>query len=171
MTWIIAAIVLWIPILHLWLHALLPWWRKQPYLFFTFGLVMGVGFLLIARKIAALPSLPVFLPQKLYWYAGWGLIIAGATAVMTSIFTLGPRRFFLWAVFYPKSVERLRIQNGIFKILPHPAYFGYLLLAAGNFLLSGKLYTFLILIIGLILIPVVIYLEEKELTERINKYQ
>ena len=165
MSWIIAGIVLAVPTIHLWLHALLPWWRKQPFLYYGFGGILGLGALFLTSKAEEI-SPAVLNPTGNLELIGNILIVIGAIAVLSSIVTLGPKRFFMWAVFYPDSVEQRRVKGGIIKYIPHPAYFGYLTAAVGNLLSSGQLYLVGILVWVVILTPIVIKFEEEELTTR-----
>lgn len=168
MSWIISTIVLAVPVMHLWLHALLPWWRQRPGRFYVWAGLLACGSLLLAKHWAAV-SPQIFIPSGMAQMAGYLLVIFGAGLVLSSIITLGPRRFFLWAVFYPDAVPRVRIRSGVFKFFPHPAYLAYLLAALGNFLSNGQLYLLGLLIWATVLTPVVIYLEEQELSRRVNE--
>ena len=165
--WIITGFIAPIPLFHLWLHALLPWWRKHPILFYACAvLVWAASFALFAMfdKSAGI----FFISHQNAAFGGYFLIIIGFIAGLSSIAILGPKRFFVWAVLRPESVQRTRISKGPFHWFPHPAYLGYLLISIGNFLASGKFYSLLVAIFLFTLTPMVILLEEKELKRRIE---
>ncbi|MBI5728527.1 MAG: hypothetical protein HY984_02115 [Candidatus Magasanikbacteria bacterium] len=167
MSAIIAALMLPIPLAHLWLHALLPWWKKYPRLFYFWGFIIWDG------AFAIVPTLDIISPIAIYptsFLRGIGLILiaTGLVAIIWSALTLGARRFFVWAVLRPESTSQIRINHGPFEWLPHPAYSGYVLLALGNFLINGKLYLAGILLYTLITLPIVIWLEDHELGQRID---
>lgn len=165
MSWVIAALVIFVPTIHLWLHALLQWWKKQPLLFYGFAGLLGAGTLFLTNVVE--PHSPVaFDPSTSLELIGYALIAVGAAGVLLSIITLSPKRFFMWAVFYPQQVKQSRVKKGIFSFIPHPAYFGYILIAIGNLLTSGKLYLVGALLWAIILIPIIIKFEEEELERR-----
>ena len=170
MRWIITAIIVSIPFLHLWLHALLAWWRKRPYLYYLiFCPLVWLAAILFFKNIdSTFPSL-LFSPTQLVSKVGKILMLLGLVAIISSVITLGPKRFFMWAVLRPESVRRTRVTRGPFAFLPHPAYFGYLTVAFGNFLSSGKFYLSAVFALLFALTPIVIWFEEKELSERIDK--
>lgn len=173
MKWIDSAIMFPVPIIHFWLHALLPWWRKRPVLFYLWALLLFFCALSVAPYIASI-SPCIFTPSVITRSFGIGLKVIGALAILTSIMTIGIKRFFLWAVLKPESVPKIRIIKGPFKFVPHPAYFGYILLVLGNLLGSGALYLVGILAWLVAFLPLVIILEEKEIDARIgtkNKFR
>lgn len=104
---------------------------------------------------------------------GIGAILAtcGVFAIASSILALGPKRFFLWAVLKPQSVPQMHIRKRPFTLIPHPAYIGYLCIALGNLLANGTLYLAGVLAWLIILTPIVIVFEEKEMRERFEKTQ
>lgn len=167
MSWIITAIIVPVPLFHLWLHALHSFWKKQPFLFYIFSFLMWIGTFLFFKPIDAISPI-FFAPSDTFITSGFIVMAIGTLLVLSSIITLGPKRFFVWAVFYPESVQQIRLIRGPFKFIPHPAYIGYLLVALGNFLLSGKLYLALVFIFLFALTPIMIYFEEKELSARIH---
>ncbi len=85
-----------------------------------------------------------------------------------SLFTLGPKRFFVWAVLRPQEVMQKYIASGIFKFIPHPSYTGILLILFGIFILSGRTYLAGAFIFAVSFFPTAIYFEEKELHERLK---
>ena len=93
----------------------------------------------------------------------------GALGAISSFLIIGPKRFLMWAVLNPTSTEQKIVHSGPFKLVPHPAYLGYLCAASGALLASGKLYLAVALIFLLALTPLVIYLENRELTQRALK--
>ena len=154
-----------IPLIHLWLHGMRTWWIKRPRIFFGFAILLWIlsffFFSYIDRSF-----LSQFNPSFELQLIGWILLILGGGLIFYSLFTLGWRRFFLLAVFYPHITPQIHIKKGLFSFFPHPAYAGYLILLLGGILLSGKIYLSLIFIISLILTPLVIFFEEEELKER-----
>lgn len=164
---IIAAIILPVPVFHLWLHALLPTWRKHPFVLYLFGLALWVGaFYLIPVLDGISPQ--AFNPTNTSTIIGAGLIVVGFLAALWSLLTLGPIRFFVWAALRPSPALAVRIISGPFRFLPHPAYLGYVVVALGNLLWTGKLYLAGILTFLIILTPLVIWFEEHELAARIK---
>ncbi len=164
---IIAALLLPIPVLHLWLHALLPAWRRQPLSFYVFCLLLWAGAFFLVPKIEQVSPI-AFVPGAALQNVALAVIGLGVLLMLASLLTLGFRRFFLWGVLHPAEFPVLKPSNFIFILLPHPAYFGYILVAVGNVLTSGKFYTIGILALLLILLPLVIWLEEEELKSRIK---
>lgn len=162
---IIAGIMAVIPIAHLWLHALLPWWRKRPVLFYLWAGAVGAAAIYLFPRIATI-SPTLFAPSPLLRILGWALMAAGALLVLGSIATLGPRRFFLWAVLHGTKMERAA--TGPFRLIPHPAYLGYAIVALGNLLSNGALYLAGPLALYLALMPIVIFFEEEELGTRVG---
>lgn len=154
-----------IPIAHLWLHALLSWWRKYPFGFYLFCIALWSGNLILALYVKNLfPNSP-FLFNKTYPTIGIALIAIGLFLVMGSIFSLGIKRFFLWSVLNPRSNPFLK-KPKLFEYFPHPAYLGYLLITIGNFIILGTTIALMGLISFLVLIPIVIFIEEEELKKR-----
>ena len=164
---IIAALVLPVPFFHLWLHALLPFWRRSPLALYVFGLALWIGAFKFLPAIA-LFSPAAFEPTPAIRYLGTALMIIGFLFAAWSLATLGPVRFFVWAVLRPLAAPRVRVSRGPFSFVPHPAYLGYVVVALGNLLHSGRLYLAGVLAILLFLTPLVIWLEEHELEERVE---
>lgn len=162
---IIAALLLPVPIFHLWLHAMLPFWRKHPMLYYALWFAVWV---LIFTQVRTLYTIApqVFNPSQAIVMLGWILMIFGAASMLSSLITLGPKRFFVWAVLRPQSVQKMRITKGPFRFIPHPGYIGYILIALGNFLSDGKLALLAVLFYLLSFTPIVMYLEEEELKAR-----
>ncbi|MEK7516827.1 MAG: methyltransferase [Patescibacteria group bacterium] len=161
----IAGLIAAIPIAHLWLHALLPWWKKRPALFYVWAAAVGAAAIYLFPRIATI-SPTLFATSPLLRTLGWVLMGAGALLVLGSIATLGPRRFFLWAVLHGTKTERAA--TGPFRLIPHPAYLGYATIALGNILSNGALYLAGPLALYLALMPIVIFFEEEELKGRMR---
>lgn len=156
-----------VPLFHLWLHALLPFWKKNPALFYVLCIFLWVFSFLFLKKISEI------LPHAYYagdFQAILGFLLAGLgfTFVAFSILSIGAKRFFVWAVLKPSSTEQKRITSGLFKTVPHPAYLGEILISLGLFFLSGKFYLLLVFFFLFCFLPISIYFEEKELSERIR---
>lgn len=164
---IIAAIILPIPFFHLWLHALLPLWRRRPFGLYLFGLALWIAAFKLT-PILDLASPIAFMPGDGWRTFGTILVIIGFAFAAWSLLTLGPLRFFVWAVLRPGAASKIRITSGPFSFLAHPAYIGYLIVAVGNLISSGKLYLVGIFALLMLLTPVVIWLEEHELGERLE---
>lgn len=165
---IIAAIILPVPFFHLWLHALLPWWKKHLHIFYGLCGLMWIGSFFFV-KILDRVSIFAFFPSIDLKRFGYFLMILGAFAVSVAIMTLGAKRFFMWAVLRPESAPRIRIHKSLYNLFPHPAYIGHITIALGNFLSNGKLYLGLISVALFILMPIVIYFEEEELRRRVGQ--
>lgn len=163
MDWLIAAIIAPVPLFHLWLHALLPQWQRFPWMVYAWGLFLWI---LSLALFAKLESGLFFIPQKDIKWLGWSLIIFGTISIVSSIITLGMKRFFMWAVLKPDSVTQKHITKGILHFVPHPAYFGYLAISLGNFLSIGEWHLLFLFLYLLIFTPIVIRLEEEELHRR-----
>ena len=116
------------------------------------------------------PLSPIlFTPGNTLIKIGYALMALGALGAISSFLIIGPKRFLMWAVLNPTSTEQKIVHSGPFKLVPHPAYLGYLCAASGALLASGKLYLAVALIFLLALTPLVIYLENRELTQRALK--
>lgn len=168
MFWIISAIITPVPLIHLWLHAMLKFWRKHPFIFYALCISMWIGTFLFFKPVDEI-SFFLFAPSNNLAMVGFVLISLGVLAVTGSIIALGPKRFFMWAVLRPQEVKQIRISSGLFKFIPHPAYIGYLFVALGNFLAGGKFYLALVFLFLFALTPIIIYFEEKELTQRVHE--
>lgn len=168
MFWIISAIIVPVPLIHLWLHAMLKFWRKHPFIFYALCISMWIGTFLFFKPVDEL-SFSFFAPYSNLAMTGFALMSLGVLGIISSIITLGPKRFFMWAVLRPQEVEQIKISSGPFKFIPHPAYIGYLFIALGNFLAGGKFYLALVFIFLFALTPVIIYFEEKELAQRVHE--
>ena len=163
---IIAALIAPVPIFHFWLHGLLGLWRRYPYLLYIWGLVLWLFSILVFTQ--AIPSDRLWIESTVLKIFGWSLISLGLLAALWSIKTLGFKRFFVWGVLHPKSVPAIRERSGPFKFFPHPAYGGYLVIAVGLVLVSGQTFAVGFLAYLLIVTPMAIWLEEKELLARLG---
>ena len=165
--YIVAALIVPVPIVHLWLHALLGWWHERPILFYGWALLVWIGsffYLDFLRWDSRL----LFYPSDSLRFFGWALMLLGCGAILSSILALGVKRFFLWAVLKPDSVDCLRVRSGPFAFLPHPAYMGQVCIMLGNALSSAQAYAWSAFCFVLIAFPLVIVFEERELKERLN---
>ncbi|MEK7665036.1 MAG: methyltransferase [Patescibacteria group bacterium] len=164
---IVSIIFVPVPLFHLWLHALLGFWRRKPVLFYILCLFFWLFAFWFFIKIDAVFPLFLFYPSALLFLSGFALIILGLVFMALSILALGIKRFFVFAVLVPLSVKQKRINSGLFKIIPHPAYIGEILIIFGAFLASGKAYLAAAFIFIIALFPISIYFEEKELNQRV----
>lgn len=165
--WVVSAIIAPVPLFHLWLHALLPWWKKRPlglYLVAVFAWIFSILFF----KKMALVSSDLFSPNFLAVATGYIFMAIGILAVASSMITLGPKRFFVWAVLRPESAPHERVKKGPFHFVPHPAYLGYIVLQTGNVLVSGELFALLLLLFLITVTPIVIRWEEEEMLKRLT---
>lgn len=155
-----------LPFAHALLHSALSTWRRRPGNFYTAAIVV---WLVVSMVLWSLPR-PVLLfePGNVMRTIGVVAMVAGAVLVPWAIATLHPKRFFLWAVLHPESVEQVRIGRGPYRLLAHPAYTGYELIALGAFIASGIPEALALTGWLLISMPVVIRLEEQELANRIH---
>lgn len=167
MSYAIIAIILPVPIFHLWLHALLPFWKKHPLIAYFLAGLIWVGSFFLMKYFDGISGL-IFSPPFSVEIAGRIFMLVGLIGVLLGIYTLGLKRFFVWAVFRPNSVEQTYVKKGIYKFVSHPAYLGYLLAALGDFLYCGKAYLAVAFILLLALTPITIWLEEQELKKRIS---
>lgn len=168
MSWLIIAFIVPIPIFHLWLHALLDFWKKHPLAYYAICAPFWIASFFLFQSIDQL-SPYLFTPSETLVKIGYALMTLGALGAVSSFLTLGPKRFLMWAVLRPFSTPQKIVSSGPFKCVPHPAYLGYLCAALGDFLMSGKLYLAATLIFLLALTPLVIYFENRELTQRAKK--
>jgi protein-S-isoprenylcysteine O-methyltransferase Ste14 len=166
MSWLIIAFIIPIPIFHLWLHALLDVWKKHPLAYYAVCAPLWLSSFFLFRPIDQL-SPYLFTPSDVLVKIGYALMALGVLGIISSFLTIGPKRFLMWAVLNPTSTEQKIVHSGPFKLVPHPAYLGYLCVALGDFLASGKLYLVAALIFLLALTPLIIYFEQKELQKRI----
>jgi len=167
-SWITLAVIAPVAILHLWLHALLPSWRKRPILFYIFCALVWIGSLVLTQPLVIAGAF-LFVPSTASDIAGRILMIIGSIGVVWSVLTLGGKRFFMYAVLRPDAVARVRLKRGPFSFVPHPAYFGYLLVALGMIFYTGMLISAFVFFELFALTPIVIWLEERELKERIGE--
>lgn len=157
-----------VAIVHFWFHALLPTWRKHPVSFYLFAaLIWGITW--VGLRNFAPHSVDLFSPTEPWAMIGKGLKILGLVMAVSSLATLGIRRFFLWAVLRPDSVPKIRFTKGPFAFVPHPAYFGYILIAIGDVMGTGETYSMITVFVLLALTPLMIWLEEEELRKRLGK--
>lgn len=173
MEYIIASILAPVPIIHFWFHGLLYFWKKNPYMFYVWAITLWIGSFFIFRYIDPI-SPKIFLEYSSpgFLYAGIFMRFSGALMVLSSMYTLGLKRFFLWCVLKPDAAHcSVVLTKGPFEFLPHPAYFGFMLLLLGNFLSSGKVYVLVCFVFLFTLLPVVMMLEEEELRARAQKFQ
>lgn len=149
-----------IPVAHLWLHALLPFWRKHPAFFYAFftviGTFIGFGFFEFTswQDVRLRSGLPASFAIS---FATIGLVL-----LLTSLRILGPRRFFLLGVLKPQVFPQRFVESRILRIFPHPAYVGYMLLVLGLLVATNFWLAFAILLENIALYPLVIKWEEKE---------
>ena len=167
MNWFIAALLLPIPLAHLWLHALLPFWRRHTILFYTFSIALWFASLAWFWRIQGF-SPSIFDPSVALTWVGYSLTAFGFFLAIWSSVTLGYKRFLVWVVLKPETFEHTFIIKGPFRHFPHPAYTGYIIAAMGNLLSSGEAFAAGVCILLLFFIPIMIYFEEAELQKRLG---
>lgn len=172
MEYIIASILAPAPIIHLWFHALLYFWKKNIYVFYAWVFTIWLGSFFVFRHIDPGSSKIFFqYASPAFLYFGILMRFTGALMVLSSIYTLGIKRFFLWCVLKPETSGCDVVRHkGPFEFVPHPAYFGYMLLLLGNFFSSGKMYLLYSFIFLFTFMPIVIMLEDEELRDRIKRF-
>lgn len=154
-----------VPLAHFAFHAFLPLWRKRPAAFYLVAVLLWVA---VAAVLWTIPlAAPLFAPSAVL--RAWGAVFAviGAIFVLWAIAAIHPKRFFLWAALRPESMPQVRIGSGPYRLLVHPAYVGYQLVAFGAFLLSGTPESLALAGWLLIAMPVLIRVEERELGVRL----
>ena len=164
---LIAGVIAAVPLFHLWLHGFLNWWRRFPLLLYIWTLAIGLFVIIFFEQV--LPPSQVFKTSTSLEILGWLFISICPLVIMWSLFTLGLKRWFAWGVLRPSSVPNIRERSGPFRYIPHPAYTSFLLAAMGLILASGQAYAFGLLIYLLIVLPIVMWLEEKELESRLKE--
>ncbi|MBT5015855.1 hypothetical protein HOM98_00040 [Candidatus Peregrinibacteria bacterium] len=167
MLWLIIAFIFPIPIFHLWLHGLLPFWRKFPFIYYVVvGAIWICSFLFFREIIPASPQL--FEPNRVTIHLGDSMVFLGFLAALGSLITIGPKRFFMYAVLRPEKVKQKRITKWVFKNCPHPAYNGYIFATFGALIYTGNAVVALVFIFLLTTTPIVMWLESNELDERVK---
>jgi len=168
MEYIIASILAPVPVIHFWFHALLYFWKQRPYLFYVWSATIWIGAFFGFKHIDVNSSQIFFnYVSPAFLYAGILMRLSGALMIVSSIYTLGIKRFFLWCALKPhdKGCEVIKTK-AFLGMIPHPAYFGYMLLLLGNFFSSGKIYLLASFIFLFTLLPFIMMLEDEELRSR-----
>lgn len=173
MEYILTSILTPVPVIHFWLHSQLHFWKKNPYYFYIWTVTIWIGSFFMFRYIDAVtPKIFLQYSSPVFLYVGIFMRFIGALMVLSSFYVLGVKRFFLWCVLKPTSQGcNLVLKKGPFEFLPHPAYFGYMLLLLGNFFSSGKLYILVSFAFLFTLMPIVMMLEEEELRARVKSQE
>jgi len=96
------------------------------------------------------------------------MVFLGFLAALGSLITIGPKRFFMYAVLRPEKVKQKRITKWVFKNCPHPAYNGYIFATFGALIYTGNAVVALVFIFLLTTTPIVMWLESNELDERVK---
>lgn len=128
------------------------------------GVIWIISFFL-AKWLAGVTDM-LFTPP--YWLkvicavTGWSSLFL----LFWSIGTLGPKRFFLWAVLRPQSVQQKRIGLGPYKFFHHPAYTAYLTTSFAAFFATGRTVLLAFAAAMFLLMLVVMARENHEMEER-----
>ncbi|MFH1193698.1 MAG: methyltransferase [bacterium] len=157
-----------IPVVHILLHSFLKFWQKHPLYFYLYGAALWAAFIPISLFFSKNTSAIFTAPSWLIIIA-WLTVFSALFLILWSIKTLGPKKFFLWAVLKPESIKQERIANGPYRFFRHPAYTAYAAIIIATFLATGytALLSFSATFIALILI--VIMLENHELSLRLKQ--
>jgi len=156
-----------IPMVHILLHLFLKFWRRYPLGWYILCAAVWAIFFAIAEYFAARPFTLFIAPFWLKIFCAM-VGLAALAVVVWSVFTLSPRRFFLWAVLRPAAIEQKYIKAGPYRFLQHPAYTVYLITAFAAFLTTGEAALLALWLSMLGLMPVAIYLEKHELSKRLK---
>ena len=156
-----------IPLFHITLHLFLRLWRKAPHLLYVSATVLWALSLSIASYLYAWPAI-LFVPPV--WLQVFGAIFGAfsLSLILWAFFTLGPKRFMVWAVVAPEAVEQKYIKSGPYRVLPHPAYLGYMATALAVLLITGLASAFGFLVYSLVSLMIVILLENNEMKNRLK---
>jgi len=156
-----------IPVVHILLHAFLRAWRKHPLRFYLAAAAVWIVSFFLARWLGGMTD-TIFTPP--YWLkvlcaiTGWSSLFL----IFWSVGTLGPKRFFLWAVLRPQSVRQERIGLGPYKFFHHPAYTAYLSAAFAAFFATGRTALLVFVAVMFLLMLIVTARENHELEERLG---
>lgn len=156
-----------IPLFHITLHVFLRLWRKAPHLLYVSATFLWALSLSIASYLYVWPVALFFPPL---WLQTFGVIfgVFSIALILWAFFTLGPKRFMVWAVVAPEAVEQKYVKSGPYRLLPHPAYLGYMGTALAAFLATGLASAFGFFIYSLVFLMVVILLENHEMKNRLK---
>lgn len=156
-----------IPIIHFFLHTFLLFWRRHTMWFYLMGVIIWLLFIPLAVILMKIED-TIFTPINQSLVASAILIVFAFLLILSAVFTLSPKRFFLWAVLRPKSVEQKYIKSGPYQFFPHPAYFGYIFVSLAAFIATGRVVMLGFFFYTLFSIIAVIVLENHEIKRRLN---
>ena len=156
-----------IPLMHLWLHALLPWWRRNVFVFYIFSACLWILTFRIMLRVAAY-DVVLWQGGSAARLLGLVFVMAGGVAILWSVTALGPRRFFAYAALTDAPGTASRVSAGPFRFVPHPAYLGYCTILLGLLMRNGTVLSVMIFFYLIALTPLVILHEERELQGRLN---
>ena len=156
-----------IPLFHITLHVFLRLWRRAPHLLYISATILWALSLSLALYAYAWPAALFFPPL---WLQVFGIIFGACSValILWAFFTLGPKRFMVWAVVAPEAVEQRYIKTGPYRLLPHPAYLGYMGTGLSVFLATGLASAFSFFIYSLVFLMIVILLENQEMKNRLK---
>lgn len=156
-----------IPIIHFVLHAFLLFWRRHATWFYLMGVITWLLFIPPTVVLMKIEN-TIFTPVNQLLVASAILAIFAFLLIISAVFTISPKRFFLWAVLRPKSVEQKYIRSGPYQFISHPAYFGYILVSLAAFIATGRVVMLGFFFYTLFSIIAVIVLENHEIKRRLN---
>lgn len=157
-----------IPVAHFLLHALLKYWQKHIFAFYTTATVFFLFLIYMANLVIPTTDKLFHLSEILITIATL-LIFLSIVVIFFSMKSLGIKRFLLLAVLNPKIVQQKVFYPGLYKFFPHPAYLAYFVIATSSFLILPNKETLYFWLLFTLTMPLLIILEEHELISRTNK--
>ena len=156
-----------IPFIHFALHSFLTFWRRKPLAFYvTIAILWLLSF--FAASFLVRHEKTFFTPPSWLIISALVLEFVSLLLIFWAIITIGPKRFFLFAIVFPKKVEQKYIKSGPYLFVRHPAYLGYLAIWLFSFLATGRVVLLFFFIFALICVPIIISLEDREMKERLG---
>lgn len=155
-------------VFHLLLHGALAFWRRHVRAFFVTCGIVWVAWAMGTWIAAPWLSARVFVPPAAFGVPLTLLALLVLCIAPWTIATIGWRRFFVYAVLRPDRVSTTaRVTSGPFRLLRHPAYTSYRIAAILLMIATGSWGMVLLATLSLVLFPIIIHLEERELRLRV----
>jgi protein-S-isoprenylcysteine O-methyltransferase Ste14 len=135
----------------------------------------GIGFVVVQAVLLAIlffgpnslnPDTSIEEPKGLLLWCGYGIFILGAVIALIAAVNLGKN---LTPLPRPKENAEL-IQNGLYRFVRHPIYFGVIVLSIGWGLIQQSTLIWLYVIVIAIFFDIKSRKEERWLTERFSTY-
>jgi len=156
-----------VPAWHLLLHAFLPAWRRNPRAYYFLAAAVWALVIPLAWLLAEASPL-LFEPARSVRALGLAASGAAFLVALWSMWTLTPRRFFMWAVLRPDDAPAERILRGPYRFTEHPTYLAMVAAAASNFLASGSASLLGVTAAFAVLLSIIASLEQRELNARLG---